>query len=202
MSDSELDSGLWKLCVIWESIHFVPVVCTAREDHAGTGEDVADQTHSSEGAFGFSAHPTPKGLLRMGSYLYAELPGKKKKVSQSSGIFLAVPHQKCSLVMVLHDTVRKSKAHKISFSLNTKNGNNHKLLQTVITWTQNEIVSMTLFIKQLLITDPRCRRENHHHIQKYFCTSPRFGPRLSHLTVQAQHHQHREEEDGPERGQG
>lgn len=147
--------------------------------------------------------PPQRGYFAwVATYMLNYQKKKKKKVSQSSGIFLAVPHQKCSLVMVLHDTVRKSKAHKISFSLNTKNGNNHKLLQTVITWTQNEIVSMTLFIKQLLITDPRCRRENHHHIQKYFCTSPRFGPRLSHLTVQAQHHQHREEEDGPERGQG
>lgn len=41
----------------------MPVVSTARKDHASTGEDVTDQKHASEGAFGFSALPTPKGLL-------------------------------------------------------------------------------------------------------------------------------------------
>jgi len=33
----------------------VPVLCTAEEEHVGTGEDVTDQAQASEGAFGFDA---------------------------------------------------------------------------------------------------------------------------------------------------
>lgn len=54
-SDYEVDLGLWTLPVIQESIHFIFVVCTARKEHTGTGEDVTDQAQAFEGAFDFDA---------------------------------------------------------------------------------------------------------------------------------------------------
>lgn len=41
------------LLVIQESIHFVPVVCTASKEHTGRGEDVTGQAQAFEGTFDF-----------------------------------------------------------------------------------------------------------------------------------------------------
>lgn len=49
---------------------------------------------------------------------------------------------------------------------------------------------------------PKCTMGHHHCTWRHFYIFPHFVPGLSHLTVQTQHHQHGEEEDWPEWGQG